>query len=125
MENPEHYSNFVTPPDLVSEFKHTVLLVDLPSSDVEQIGLHCKQSSQCYNVYLYNTPMEFLDWMVAAGDRADAIIVNMEIEIEYKNKLLELENCYYYGSQNLHQNPRLLNNPLEYFVFHEKQLNTV
>lgn len=118
------YSNIVTPPDLVTDSKHTVLLIDAESDDVNSLGLYLKQSTAAFNVYLYNQSMGNLEWMALVGDRAHAIVVN-SVEngfSEVKEKLIDLPNCYYYGPKSFNTSTRQITTPLDYFAEYIKTL---
>ena len=57
------YSNFITPPDIVDDDKHSILLIDVAQDDVLKIAAWCSQSTKEYNVYLYNCEMNDKDWL--------------------------------------------------------------
>lgn len=115
---PNIYSNFVTPPDFVNEAKHTVLLVDVVDDQVQSIGMFCKHTSAEFNVYLYNANMDDMTWFSQAVDRADTIIVNT-IPNQFsplKDIIAESPKACYYGPKAHLQNPRRINNPIDYFI---------
>ena len=70
------YSNFVTPPDFVDEDKHTVVVIDAASEDVQRLALLCKEGTTDFNIYLYNSESNSDEWLMSAIERADKIIVN-------------------------------------------------
>ena len=118
------YSNIVTPPDLVSESKHTVLVIDATNDEVNALGRYLKESSQPFNVYLYNQAMDDLEWMALVGDRAHAIVIH-SIENEFsevKEKLIDLPNCYYYGPKSFNGSNRQITGPIDYFTEYIKTL---
>ena len=116
------YSNFITPPDVINESKHNVLVIDATLDEVQQLGLFCTNSPINFNIYLYNYTMNNLDWMALAGDRAHAIIINTEENsfTEIKEKLLDLSFCYYYGPKTYDFSPRKINRPVDYFIEYTK-----
>lgn len=121
------YSNFITPPDFVTEEKHTVVLIDADWSDVERLADVCRNVNTEFNVYLYSSPMGDEPWLDKALSVADAIVVNTDnSEIStIKDRLCDRDNCWYYGEKNFVTNTKRLANPLEYFVnYCEKQVNT-
>jgi hypothetical protein len=112
------YSNFITPPDFVNESKHTVLLIDVHDNHVQSIGKFCKHTDAEFNVYLYNTNMDDMIWFSQAVDRADVIVVNTEPNSfsPLKDLVAESAKACYFGPKRGLQNPRQINNPIDYFI---------
>jgi len=65
------HSNFITPPDFVD----SVLIVDATKEQIESVAQHCKDAQIPYNVYLYNSAMNDLNWLGQAIDRADTVLL--------------------------------------------------
>jgi hypothetical protein len=120
----ENYSNFITPPDFVDEKKHTVLLIDVHADDVQTLAMFCKTSPEFFNVYLYNYQMASEDWFGEARDRADAIIINTEVNTfsSIKDLLAELPTAWYYGPKSFLKNPNRIKSPIDYFIQYSNNL---
>lgn len=113
----QEYSNFITPPDVVNESKINILVIDATPEDIGMLANFCQTADTFYNVYLYSKDMENLDWLALAGDRAHAIIVN-STKNEFspiKEKLLDLTNCWYYGSETFADQTRKVEKLTDYF----------
>ena len=111
-------TNFITPPDFVDDPNHNILLVDTDPVDVETLAFLCAGHDESFNVYLYKADMEQVDWLNAAVERADAVIVNTDINdfSPIKDKLVDLTKTYYYGPKNFLNSTRKHATVLEYFI---------
>ena len=111
-------TNFITPPDIVEDSQHTILLIDVDPVDVETLAHLCANHDEPFNVYLYKADMNDEQWMGDVAYRADAIIVNtIENELSpVKDSLVDLLKTFHYGPKNFLNNSRKLNNIYEYFV---------
>jgi len=107
-------SNLVTPPDIINNGLHSVLLVDPDKEDLDATIKFCQYSEQAFNVYVYTPNMDNLDWLTKVVQSSDANIVNTRSE-DYKNLWL-LDNTYYYGPRIFIENPRRLIDPIHYFA---------
>ena len=110
-------SNLVTPPDIVTNEFHSVLLVDPAQTDVDAVIRFCQYSQQTFNVYVYTPNMDNQDWLHQAVDASNTVIVNSNSDI-YK-KLCLLDKTYYYGDKFYLENPRKIPDPLHYFAAYE------
>jgi hypothetical protein len=108
-------SNLVTPPDIVSNELHSVLLVDPDQSDLDTVIKFCQYSDQCFNVYVYTPNMDNQDWLAEAVNACNAVIVNTKT-LEYK-EICRLEKTFYYGSTVLIGNQKKLIDPVHYFLY--------
>jgi hypothetical protein len=116
------YSNFVTPPDIVTDPKHTVLLVDVDQVTVQKIAMFCQTADAEFNVYMYNTEMGDDNWFFKVTALADAIIVNTDTSelSPVKDRLAEMSKSYYYGPKKFLTNNKVLVSPLQYFQEYQK-----
>lgn len=107
-------SNLVTPPDIVQNELHSIVLVDPEQDEVDTIIRFCQYSDQAYNIYVYTPNMNNLDWLARAVNSSEAAIVNTRSD-DYRDYWL-LEKTYYYGPKILIENPRKLSDPIHYFA---------
>lgn len=107
-------SNLVTPPDIVSNDLHSVLLVDPEQADLDAVIRFCQYSDSVFNVYVYTPNMDNLEWLNQAVDTSDAVIVNTRT-LDYKD-ICRLDKTYYYGDTVLLGNQKKLLDPLHYFA---------
>ena len=107
-------SNLITPPDVIDNGLHSVLIVDPVSADVDAVIKFCQYSQQAFNVYVYTPNMNNPDWLSKAANISDAIVVNSNSN-EHKSLCL-LDKTYYYGDQLYLENPRKIPDPLHYFA---------
>ena len=107
------YSNFITPPDFVNEDKHTVTIIDASLEEVEQLCKIAENGFEDYNLYLYRSEMNDLEWLHLAIKNSDSIIVNVDA---YKNEeIFKRANVYYYGKDILISPAQKINSLLSYF----------
>lgn len=111
-------SNLITPPDIVNNGSHSVLLVDPGQPDVDAIIQFCRYSQQAFNVYVYTPNMNNADWLQLAVKNSDVIIVNSRSN-DYHSLCL-LDKTYYYGDKVFFETQRKIVDPLQYFAAHEK-----
>ena len=109
-------SNLITPPDIVQNNSHSVMLVDPEQFEVDAVIKFCQYSSRPFNVYVYTPNMDNLVWLEQAANASDAVIVNSRSN-NYNHLCLQ-KNTFYYGPKNFLENPRKLDDPLHYFVSH-------
>lgn len=107
-------SNLVTPPDIVRNQMHSVLLVDPEQGDLDAVIKFCQYAEQTFNVYVYTPNMDNQEWLSQAADTSDAIIVNSRSE-DFKDLCL-LDKTYYYGHKHYLENQRKILDPLQYFA---------
>lgn len=111
-------TNFITPPDFVTDPNHTVLLVDVDPADVETLAFLCANHEEAFNVYLYKEDMDDTLYLNRCAERADAVIINtVDNSISHLKEHLALQgNSYYYGPKTFIQNPRKCQTVLDYFI---------
>ncbi len=107
-------SNLVTPPDVVDNGLHSVLLVNPEQTDLDAVIRFCQYSDQLFNVYVYTPNMNNEIWLNQAVLASDAILVNAKSN-EYKDLCL-LDKSYYYGDCVYLENTRKIHDPLQYFA---------
>jgi hypothetical protein len=107
-------SNLVTPPDIVDNQLHSVLLVAPDLTDLDAVIRFCQYATEIYNVYVYTPNMDNHDWLSRAVDASDAVIVNSQSG-SYQQLCL-LDKTYYYGDKIFLENPRKITDPLHYFA---------
>jgi hypothetical protein len=109
-------SNLVTPPDIVNNGTHSVLLVDPEQDELDAVIKFCQYSKKTFNVYVYTPNMDNMEWLYQAVASSDAVIVNIRT-LDYKD-FCRLDKTYYYGDQALFGNEKKLLDPLHYFAAH-------
>lgn len=108
-------SNLITPPDIVANQMHSVLLVDPEQTDVDAVIKFCQHSDQTFNVYVYTPNMDNLGWLNQAVAATDVVIVNSRT-LDYKD-ICRLDKTFYYGDTVLLGNQRKLSDPVQYFLY--------
>ena len=116
--NNTDYSNFITPPDFVDEAKHNILLIDVHSQHVQNLGTYLMTCEKYFNIYLYNYEMGNAEWFGDVRNRVDAMVINTEANMfsSTKDMLAELPISWYYGPKGFLKNNRQINSPLDYFT---------
>ena len=70
----EMHHNFITPPDFIV----TVLIVDADAADIAAVAEQCRNSEIPYNVYLYHTDMNDLDWLQQVMLQSNVVLLAAE-----------------------------------------------
>jgi hypothetical protein len=109
-------SNLVTPPDIVENVLHSVLLIDPEQYDVDAVIKFCQHCDTAFNVYVYTPNMKNTEWLKQAVDASDTLIINTRSN--NNQEMCLLERSYYYGPKLYLENPRKIDDPLHYFVLH-------
>jgi hypothetical protein len=109
-------SNLVTPPDIVRNGLHSVILIDPEQQDVDAVVRFCQFSDAAFNVYVYTPNMDNTKWLSDAVNASDAVIINTRTD-HYQDLCL-LFKTYYYGPKIFLENQRKLDDPLHYFAAH-------
>lgn len=119
-------TNFITPPDFVTEINHTILLIDVDPVDVETLAFLCGSHNESFNVYLYKEDLANLTWLDDAAAKADVIIINtVPNELSgVKDAYATHENAYHYGPKNFLNNTRKYDTVLDYFVNRAQELSS-
>ena len=117
------HSNFVTPPDIITAKKHTVLLIDPVWQDIEAVAMICKTIGTDFNVYIYDADMNDLEWLNTAASKSDTVVINTVPNqlTPTKDKLADLDKSHYYGPKNFLSNNKRIANPQEYFINYARQ----
>lgn len=103
-------SRFITYPSTVAKSNnHTVVLVDADVNDVEDIGFFCKTSNKDYDIYLYKSDVDDLQWLGHVSQLADHVLISDASTIKSPST-----NSSVYGKTEE------LNNPLDYFLRREE-----
>ncbi len=107
-------SNLITPPDIVLEKNINVLLINAETNDVYMVSKILEQVDKDYNVYVYSSGMNQVNWLSQVIELADAVIVNADYEQNLD--LLQHENTFYYGQKTYFVPAHKIVNPLHYFA---------
>lgn len=107
-------SNLITPPDILKNGLHSIVLIDPEQIEVDEIIRYCQHSFEAYNIYVYTPNMSNLEWLTQAVNACDAVIVNTRTD-DYKYLWL-LDKTYHYGPRILVENSKKLIDPVHYFV---------
>lgn len=110
------HSNLVTPPNIVDNGVHSVLIIDPEQPDLDAVLRFCQFSENSFNVYVYTPNMNNVTWLSQAVNTSDAIIINTRTD-DFKDLCL-LVKTYYYGPKNFIENQRKILDPLHYFAAH-------
>jgi hypothetical protein len=107
------YSNFVTPPDLVSDKFHTVTFIDVNENELIDIAKFCQHADTSYNIYLYRSDMDDDVWLRKAIDSSHSVVVNCCSDTNLRH--CSLDKVYYYGREPFLCPAIHIDNPLVYF----------
>ena len=118
-------TNFITPPDILADKTHSVLLIDVLDFDVEELMTWTETADESYNIYLYNESMNNTEWLFTVAKQVDAVIVNLlptKIS-ELKKYIVNMEKSYHYGNNNNFA-PSAISQclPIEYFKRYEESI---
>lgn len=70
-------SRFITYPSIEPRSQdHTIVLIDASTSDIENVGLFCKTSFKEYDIYLYRSDLDDLNWLSSAVANSDMVLIN-------------------------------------------------
>lgn len=117
------YSNFITPPDFVTDKLHTVTVVDGTLDEIELLGRMCQGSNEMYNIYLYRAEMNNVHWLEQAVDRSDAVIINTDCYQLYTDYLCAQEKAFYYGPRTFVSKATQVDTVFQYFAIRHHKLN--
>ncbi len=107
------YSNYITPPDFVSEVKHTVTIVDALVDEIETLCKITENSNEDFNIYLYRSEMNNQAWLDQAVEKSEAVIINLNNSKQFD--LCKRSNAYYYGPAVFLSPAIKINSLFEYF----------
>jgi hypothetical protein len=114
----QHYSNFVTPPDHVTDPFPSVLIIDADWNDIDSLAIWCKTATVSLNIYLYSDIMLNEIWLAETINRVDHVIMNIEPSAvdHIKRELIKAPNVWYYGDKTFLGNDRKVNQLLDWFI---------
>ena len=117
----EVYTNFITPPDFVTNGNHTVVLIDATEQQIDQLAEFCRTAINSYNVYIYRNGMNDIDWLKSAMSQADTFIVNTESNelSPVKDRVVDSLKSWHYGPKNFLGNNRRIASLENYFQQYE------
>ena len=122
------HSNFLTPPDHISdENLFTILLIDPSLDEVKSLGELCQVVGTDFNVYLYHADMEDLPWLETAFNLSNTVIINTASSklSGIKDRLVAHPKAYYYGPKRFFDNDRMVRSPVEFIISYvQQQSNT-
>lgn len=79
-------SRIITYPSLVTKTNnHTVVLIDAPDQDIENIALFLGASANNYDVYLYQSEQSDLQWLSGITSNADQLVILKGSTVTVKN----------------------------------------
>lgn len=110
-------TRFISPPDMPEKMAKTVLLVDFPLSDIEQIAMYCRTTDKEYDVLLYSPEEHDRDWLDAAFMICDVCIVNLNYTINtlIKAQMVVMPKTLYVGNLDIAKK-RSIASPLDFFM---------
>lgn len=117
------YSNFITPPDFVTDQFHTVTIVNATVEEVELLGRMCKGSDDQFNIYLYRSEMNDAEWLTRAVELSNAVIVNTDVRDSITDRLCILDKTYYYGPHTFVTPATKVDTVFQYFAIRYHQQN--
>lgn len=115
-------SNLITPPDFINNGSPNVTLIDPTQSEVEAVALYCSGIESTFNIYVYLTEMNDIEWLTKAIGESSAIVINtVQNSLSgFKDRIAVYPNAYYYGPKRFLMNPKQIKNPIEYFAEYSK-----
>lgn len=97
-------SRFITHPSTVEKSNnHTVVLVDATETELSQLERFLKVSQANFDVYLYQSDIQDLDWLTEISQQADHTLVNDQSQIDIADS------------------QRYISEPWEYFEYFEQR----
>ena len=114
----EQFSNIITPPDFVKTKAENIVLIDPDWSEIEDVAFYLKSATKVYNVYVYRTEMDDLNWLHKVVSKSTVVIVNtVNNDISSVKDLLCVKpTTWYYGEKNFLMNKNRIEKPIDYFV---------
>jgi hypothetical protein len=108
------HSNFITPPDFVDEPLPSITIINATLLEVEMMAKMCQESDEQYNIYLYRSEMNDMDWLYAAINRSEAVVLNT-IDPEFDH-IMDMKKTYFYGDRVFVTDRKQLASPLHFFL---------
>lgn len=106
------YSNLITPPDFVSDDFENIVIVNFDQDDIELLGRYLMSADISYNIYVYKSEMDDVEWLNKAIKLSKNVIINCSKKFDLNLDLCSLENSYTVGLPT-HKNN--VNSILNYF----------
>jgi hypothetical protein len=79
-------SRFITYPDIIDKSdNHTVLLIDADMDDVANLATFCTISKRDYDIYLYRSTTDDLEWLAYLSNRIDHTMIKESSELKITN----------------------------------------
>jgi hypothetical protein len=76
-------SRFITYPDIIEKSdNHTVLLIDADIDDVANLATFCTISKRDYDIYLYRSTTDDLEWLSYLSSRIDHTLIKDPSELK-------------------------------------------
>ena len=116
------YSNFVTPPDFVTDSFHTITVIEATTQEVELLGKMCQSYPESLNIYLYKKEMNNVLWLEQAVKSSNIVIANIDGGDYVENYCVQ-DNVYYYGSKILACPANKIDSLLRYFALRATEIN--
>jgi hypothetical protein len=113
------HSNFITPPDFVDEQLPNITVVNATPSQVEMLARMCSENDEQYNIYLYHSEMNDMDWLNSAIERSEAVVTHT-IDPNLDSICL-INKTYYYGDRIIITDATEVHNLLHYFEMRKNQ----
>lgn len=108
------YSNFITPPDFVTDDFHTLTVINASEADILLLTQFCQYSDVPYNIYMYRDEMNNNSWLTQAIEKSSATIIH-DINTNW-HKFFSSNSVYYYGTNQYACPAVKVNNILDYFA---------
>lgn len=122
----ETFSSIITPPDFVKTRGYDITIVDPTTSEIEDIAFFLKTAKDTFNVYVYMSTMNDVEWFKKAAAKSIAVVINtVNTDVSsIKDKLAAKKDNYYYGPKNFLMNKNRIEKPIDFFVaFTQKEDN--
>ncbi len=113
------YSNIITPPDFSTDTFNSVVLIDPSWDEVNTLAIFLKTADTSYNVYVYQSEMNDVQWLQSVASKVGVTIVaNTSVNelSAIKDKLIVQYNAYYYGPKNFLLNHNRIEKLMDYFI---------
>ena len=114
----ELHSNIITPPDVLDNKNHTVVMIDATAEEVKYLTNWLSTANKSYDIYLYRWDMDNILWLEQVSSLADAIIINTSTNTfsPIKDSIISIfKDAWYYGNNLSVENNQTLSGPEKYF----------
>lgn len=79
-------SRFITYPSTVKRAQdHTVVLIDATVADIENVGMFCKSADKDYDIYLYRSDLDDLQYLGYVVSQSDRVLINETSDVYVQN----------------------------------------